>query len=70
MAKNNRLPFNLIQESRKTVLAGAILFLVTAYIVGSKAIDTGSWLVYFATFLLVIGALRAIIRSINYENER
>lgn len=70
MARNKRLPFNLIQESRKTIVVGIVLAILAAYISGSKAIDTGSWLQYFLTFVLIVVSVKSITRFIKYDDKR
>ena len=44
-------------SSRLTAVILAVVFLGLAYILGSRALDTGSWWEYSGTFLLVILAL-------------
>jgi hypothetical protein len=60
MTKNN----SLVQfKSRSSLLIGGIAGLVLAYLVASRAIDTGSWWEYLGTALIVIFSIRALMRS-------
>lgn len=50
-------------ENRKTRLALAIIGLVLAYALGTRAIDTGSYWQYFGCLVFIVLSIRLIMRS-------
>lgn len=43
----------------------AVVLLVAAYLLGSRALDTGSWQQYGGTLLLVVLAVRQLVRAFH-----
>lgn len=52
-------------KSRKAQALLGIIGLVLAYLLGTRAVDTGSWLQYAGALLLLILALKRIARAID-----
>lgn len=52
-------------DSRLGRLALAVIELVLAYIVGGRALDTGSWWEYGFTLLLLIGFVKNLVHMIR-----
>lgn len=52
-------------KSRPALIGMALLGLVLAYALGSRAIDTGSWWEYLGTFLLLTISIRLAIHGVK-----
>lgn len=52
-------------KSRKAQALLGLIGLVLAYLLGTRAVDTGSWLQYGGTLLLFALALKRIARAID-----
>ena len=52
-------------KTRRSQAAIGIIGLGLAYVLGSRALDTGSWLEYGGTLLLFVLALKRIARAID-----
>lgn len=57
--------FDQWHKTRKGYVIMGILELVLAYIVGSRAIDTGSWWEYGLTVLLLVGGAQNLYHAIR-----
>ena len=61
---------NLTRSDRFKLLGLVVLALVLAYIVCSRAIDTGSWWEYGGTFVLCVFALNRFIRALSRNSHK
>lgn len=59
----------LLDTKWKKVTVALVCF-VLAYIVGSRAVDTGSWWEYFATMGLLLISAKLIVRTIRPQNNK
>jgi hypothetical protein len=51
-------------------LWSGLLAFVLAYIVGSRALDTGSWWEYFGTLILLIFGINRLIASLRGKSKQ
>ncbi len=52
------------KQTRKGLVISGVVEAVLAYVFASWAIDSGNWLVYLVTFVLIIGALQSLIKAV------
>lgn len=52
-------------QTKRGLLIFGLIELLAAYLIGSRAIDTGSLIEYFLTFVFLIGALHNFSRLIG-----
>jgi hypothetical protein len=52
-------------KSRKAQALLGLIGLVLAYLIGTRAVDTGSWIQYGTALLLFVLALKRIARAID-----
>ncbi len=52
-------------KTRKGWLLFGAFELILAYIIGSQAIDTGSWWQYLVTLILFIGAIQNFVSAVR-----
>lgn len=53
------------KQSRNGLAVSAVVELLLAYIVGSRALDTGSWWEYLFAFVLLIGGIHNTVKLIK-----
>ena len=65
--KQNHMPAGSMTwvKTRSALTIIAIVALILAYIVISRAIDTGGWWEYLGGFILVTAAVQSIIKIFN-----
>ncbi len=59
------LKFDKWKNTKQGYAIFAILELVMAYAIGSRALDTGSWWQYAFPLLLLVGGLQNLVRLIR-----
>lgn len=57
--------FEALHQTSRGLIIFAILELGLAYLVGSQAIDTGSWAQYAVALLLLVGGIHNLIRLVT-----
>lgn len=57
--------FEAWHNTKRGLIVFAALELGAAYLLGSRAIDTGSWWEYAVTLLLLVGVAQNLIRLIR-----
>lgn len=66
MKTNNKADkFITWKKSPVGLIITAVIELVLAYIVISRAVDTGSWWEYLITFVLALGAVSSIMKVLT-----
>jgi len=61
----NMQEFKRWHETSKVLLGFGIAQILVAYLLGSRAIDTGSLIEYFFTFLFLAGGLRNLFKLMS-----
>lgn len=56
--------YSIANLNKKHLLSIAVISLTAAYLIGSRALDTGSLWQYLLSFILVIVSIRYFIRTI------
>ncbi len=59
------MKFDKWKNTKQGYAIFAILELVMAYAIGSRALDTGSWWQYALTLLLLVGGVQNLVRLIR-----
>lgn len=62
MAKKTLQQLDQWHQTSQGLITFGLIELVLAYIMGSRALDTGSWWEYLLTFLLLAGVVQNIVR--------
>ncbi len=57
--------FEAWHNTKRGLIIFGLLGLAMAYIVGSRALDTGSWLLYAGTLIFLVSGLQKIIKLIR-----
>jgi uncharacterized membrane protein HdeD (DUF308 family) len=57
------------KQTRKGLVLTGIVELLIAYLLGSRAIDTGSWWQYLLTVLFLLGALQNLVRTVRLHDK-